>query len=436
MSSEALVLASDSLSTRLGIEKRHMLDTIKAQCFKGVPPDRVSDTQLAAYVQVAQALNVNPLLPGMLYAYPERNGGITPIIGPDGIFSMLASHPNVRGWEVRHETIDGEPAATATIRHEKLGEMKKTVFLREWIVGNNPNWQTRPRHMLEIRALKQCARQCIHGIPFDAEEYKMAEQNRGFEHALAVGAAGEEQAANHANGAENPAPAERPKAPARRGSAAAAKAAQADTAVDVHAAPATNGNTSDASAPASAQTSSAPASDTQPAARIQQQAEAPTSEKSSAATNGNAKTETTTADKPAAKAPPPTPPDIAPGVSFAGFHGKAWPQLLRMELTSVEPAQTPAGKPLIKLGVKHEGYTGDALTFEGVEIREEGDKKLPVITKPFLKVGQVIEANFRAKLRPSKVKDAAGVAEPDYTKPPALFAENISAATGGAFEDV
>ena len=72
--------ASDQLAAFLGIEKGMMIETLKAQCFKGKRPDEVSDAQLAAFVSTANVLKVNPLVPGMLYAYPERNGGITPIL--------------------------------------------------------------------------------------------------------------------------------------------------------------------------------------------------------------------------------------------------------------------------------------------------------------------------------------------------------------------
>lgn len=165
-------LASNQLAQRLGLNAGTMLTTIKAQCFRNMNPDNVSNEMLATFVQVAQTLEINPLLPGMLYAYPERNGGITPIIGPDGMFKLLSSRPDILGWTTKHETIDGEKACTVTIKHKNLGEVSKTVFLSEWRVANNPNWVTRPRHMLEIRALKQCARQIIHGIPMDDDERK------------------------------------------------------------------------------------------------------------------------------------------------------------------------------------------------------------------------------------------------------------------------
>ena len=71
MSSEtSLVTSSEQLSVFLGMEKRMMLDTLKVQCFKNKRPEEVSDEQLAAFVSVANVLQLNPLVPGMLYAYP------------------------------------------------------------------------------------------------------------------------------------------------------------------------------------------------------------------------------------------------------------------------------------------------------------------------------------------------------------------------------
>ena len=181
--SAPLVKASTTLSLALGIEPAMMIETIKAQCFKSVKPDQVSDAQLAAYISVANALpGINPLLPGMLYAYPEKNGGITPIIGPDGIFSLIGSNPDIvaqpdngPAWYTEAEVENGEQIVTAYINHRTKGLLRKKIYIKEWTVSSNPNWQSRPRHMAEIRALKQCARQIIHAIPMDEDERAIAE---------------------------------------------------------------------------------------------------------------------------------------------------------------------------------------------------------------------------------------------------------------------
>ena len=86
--------ASHALAAFIGMEPAMMLDTIKAQCFKG-DPSRISDAQIAAFVSIAHDMKVNPLLPGMMYAYPTSGGGIVPMIGPDAVFKKLSEHPDI-----------------------------------------------------------------------------------------------------------------------------------------------------------------------------------------------------------------------------------------------------------------------------------------------------------------------------------------------------
>lgn len=174
------VKASDQLAAFLGIEKGMMLETLKAQCFKNKRPDEVSDAQLAAFVSTANVLQVNPLVPGMLYAYPERNGGITPILGPDGVFKKLdefIASGKLSGFECEvFMGADGKPERAEATIHRMEGQKpaKYTAYFSEWSVTSNPNWAARPRHMLWVRAIKQAARQVIHGLPMDADEYEIS----------------------------------------------------------------------------------------------------------------------------------------------------------------------------------------------------------------------------------------------------------------------
>jgi RecT family len=385
MSTE-IVLASNQLAARLGVEKTHMLATIKAQCFRNMNPDAVSDTQLAAFVQIAQSLNLNPLLPGFLYAYPERNGGITPIIGPDGIFQMLTSNPEIEGWTVKHETIDGEKAATAVIKHKRLGDITKTVFLSEWKQGSNPNWTARPRHMLEIRALKQAARQIVHGIPFDEEERKIADE-------VNVTPEPSETA---------PAPAERPAPPARRGSAAAAKKAEAEPAGEV-VAPAKEAAKSEAievEVVADKPAPVAPKVEEKPAPKAEPKPE-PVAEKPAEPA------------KPVAAPDLSTVPEVCAGVSAVGFHGRNWPLIITATVNSVTD-KPKAARPHKVVNVTSNApaeSTFDIVTFETVEgVTAEA----------------VIEFSGEAKLRPGPVVD--GKKTTDYTKPPAIIATGVKLA--------
>jgi len=165
--------ASQQLAVALGMEPQAMLDVIKAQCFKGNPAN-VTNEQLAAFVSIANEMGVNPLLPGMLYAFPVQGGGIVPMMGPDGVYKKLSEHPEVDSWETEILPADvalpPTHAITRIYRKNREKPLTYTALLSEWKVANNPNWNSRPRHMLALRSLKQCARQIIHGVPYDEDE--------------------------------------------------------------------------------------------------------------------------------------------------------------------------------------------------------------------------------------------------------------------------
>jgi hypothetical protein len=170
--------ASMQLAANIGVTPETLIQTVKAQCFKNISPDRVTDAQLAVFTNTAHTLNLNPLVPGMLEAFPTRNGGVAIIIGPDGVFKLLAEHPDIEGWETSFEDDERGKvrSCTVTISRKNRGVVKKTCYLDEWFVDTNPNWKARPRHMLEIRTMKQAARFVIHGIPMDADEAVIAAQ--------------------------------------------------------------------------------------------------------------------------------------------------------------------------------------------------------------------------------------------------------------------
>jgi len=180
---EPFVKASTILGHALGMETGMLIDTLKAQFFKNVKPEQVSDAQLATVIAVANALRLNPLLPGQLYPYPERSGGVTIMLGPDGIYTLLANNSDIvatkeggPAWWVEHgKDAAGKETCTAFINHRMKGLLKKTIWVDEWVVATNPNWASRKKHMSEIRALKQCARQVVHGIPPDMDEKRLGD---------------------------------------------------------------------------------------------------------------------------------------------------------------------------------------------------------------------------------------------------------------------
>ncbi len=172
--------ASQELAQFIGMDAGAMIDVIRAQCFRPKNNEVITDAQVAAFISIAVEMKVNPLLPGMLYAFPIQGGGIVPMMGPDGVFKKLSENPNVEGWEVTVFPEDQtKPPTHAVAKLWRKGierPLTYTAVLSEWKMNANPNWASRPRHMLTIRALKQVARQVIHGIPFDEDERQMMQE--------------------------------------------------------------------------------------------------------------------------------------------------------------------------------------------------------------------------------------------------------------------
>lgn len=168
--------ASEMLAESLGLDPAKMIDVIKAQCFQGQDASKVTNEVLAAFCVVAHAHGINPLLPGMMYGYPTKSGGFVAMLGPDAVMKLIQERKDVRGFTTEHETDkDGNlVACVVTIyRRDDAMPARKRCLLSEWRVDTNPNWKQRPVHMLELRTLKQCARQVIHGLPLDEEELQM-----------------------------------------------------------------------------------------------------------------------------------------------------------------------------------------------------------------------------------------------------------------------
>lgn len=226
--------ATSQLSTTLGIEPRMMVESLKKQCFPGMRPEDISDSQLAAFISVANVMELNPLIPGMLYAYPSKNGGIIPVCGPDGVLKKLDEAivaNKLDGYECEvfpaDVTLPPTHAVAKIYRTGKDHPSTFTAIFKEWSVGSNPNWSARPRHMIWLRAIKQCARQVIHGVPFDEDDLKLGNM-------VNVTPQNEEA------GAPQPPP-ERPAPPKRspKGAAAVTEAEKNRGAIDIPSTPVT-----------------------------------------------------------------------------------------------------------------------------------------------------------------------------------------------------
>jgi hypothetical protein len=158
------------LAALTGVQPKELVDAVKAQCF-GNDAAKVTDASLIAFLSVAADLGINPLLPGMLYAYwHSQLNRFVPIMGPDAVYKKLAEHPLYEGNTAEFGYDEGSDdlwcKVTIFVKGWKVPITEK-CYLSEWgeKTNKNPNWRDRPRHMLKLRTLKQAARQLIHGIP-------------------------------------------------------------------------------------------------------------------------------------------------------------------------------------------------------------------------------------------------------------------------------
>lgn len=182
--SNALATAPESrpsalsvMASKFQVEPSKLLATLKDTAFKGA-----TDSQMLALCVVANEYNLNPFTKE-IYAFPDKQGGgIVPVIGADGWYSLANSHAQFDGCDFEEVEKDGEIASiTCRIyRKDRSHPVQVTEHLSE-CKRNTPPWNNQPRRMLRHRAFIQCARIAF-GItakdPEDAErmgQYQAAE---------------------------------------------------------------------------------------------------------------------------------------------------------------------------------------------------------------------------------------------------------------------
>ena len=143
--------ALEIMASRLGCESGKLLATLKATCFKG----DVTNEQMMALTIVANQYQLNPFT-RELYAFPDKNGGIVPVVGVDGWARIINEHPQFDGMGfVMSE--DGSECVCRIFRKDRAHAIEVTEFLAECKRNTDP-WRTSPRRMLRHKAMIQCAR--------------------------------------------------------------------------------------------------------------------------------------------------------------------------------------------------------------------------------------------------------------------------------------
>lgn len=145
------------VAAKYHVDPHKMLATLKATAFRG----QVSDEQMMALLLVAVQYDLNPWTKE-IYAFPDKNNGIVPVVGVDGWARIINTHPSFDGLEFREaETTNdgGLPDWIECLIYRKDRTHPTTV--REYMAEVNRKvgpWNTHPRRMLRHKALIQCAR--------------------------------------------------------------------------------------------------------------------------------------------------------------------------------------------------------------------------------------------------------------------------------------
>lgn len=146
-------------ATKFGVDAGKVFPILKATCFKGDKDHGpASDAEVAALMIVAREHGLNPFLKE-IYAFPDKKGGIVPVVGVDGWISIVNSHPQYNGVDFIYEKFDSAPAWVEChiYRKDRGHPIKVREFLHECKRDTGP-WKSHPARMLRHKAFIQCAR--------------------------------------------------------------------------------------------------------------------------------------------------------------------------------------------------------------------------------------------------------------------------------------
>lgn len=166
------------VAEKFGIEPTKMMDTLKATAFRVPEGTEVSNEQMMALLIVAEQYDLNPWTKE-IYAFPDKQKGIVPVVGVDGWTRIINSNPMMNGIEYVYSDQIVEspehkpcPAWIECIIHRK--DRDHPIRVREYLVecyrppfkGNGKNgpyvvagpWQSHTSRFLRHKVTIQCAR--------------------------------------------------------------------------------------------------------------------------------------------------------------------------------------------------------------------------------------------------------------------------------------
>lgn len=137
---ESLGMAGDS---------QELIAVLKNTAFKG----SVTDAQMAALLVVANSYKLNPWTKE-IYAFPDKNNGIVPVVGVDGWARIINENAQFDGMDFEQ---DDEKCTCIIYRKDRTHPVKVTEWMSECNRKVGP-WNSHPKRMLRHKAMIQCSR--------------------------------------------------------------------------------------------------------------------------------------------------------------------------------------------------------------------------------------------------------------------------------------
>lgn len=158
-------------------DPQELVQTLKATAFKG----NATDAQFNALMIVSTQYGLNPFTKE-IYAFPDKNNGITPVVGVDGWARIINSHPQFDGMEF---AADAESCTCKIYRKDRNHPTTVTEYLEECRRNTQP-WNSHPRRMLRHKAMIQAARLAFgFGGIYDEDEAQRIQTNETSKEAKA-----------------------------------------------------------------------------------------------------------------------------------------------------------------------------------------------------------------------------------------------------------
>jgi phage recombination protein Bet len=137
------------MGERYGVDGAKLWETLKATAFKG----GATNEQMMALCIVADQYQLNPFT-REIYAFPDKNNGIVPVVGVDGWLRIINGHPQFDGMEFDQ---DADSCTCRIHRKDRAHAIEATEYLAE-CQRNTAPWGSHPKRMLRHKAIIQAAR--------------------------------------------------------------------------------------------------------------------------------------------------------------------------------------------------------------------------------------------------------------------------------------